>query len=340
MKKIGFLSFGHWTPSPHSQTRSAADSLLQAIDLAVAAEELGADGAYFRVHHFARQHASPLPLLAAIGARTERIEIGTGVIDMRYENPLYMAEDAGAADLISGGRLQLGISRGSPEQALDGWRHFGHRPPEGGTDADLARAHAERLLEVLKGEGIAEPHPSPMFANPPGPLRLEPYSEGLRERIWWGSSSNATAVWAAGLGMNLQSSTLKDDESGEPLHVQQRKQIEAYREAWRAAGHPREPRVSVSRSIFALVDDRDRAYFGRERNSEDQIGYIDPTTRAVFGRSYAAEPDVLVEQLARDEAIAAADTLLLTVPNQLGVEYNAHVIGSILTHVAPGLGWR
>ncbi|KUN35372.1 alkane 1-monooxygenase [Streptomyces longwoodensis] len=340
MKKIGFLSFGHWTPSPHSQTRSAADSLLQAIDLAVAAEELGADGAYFRVHHFARQHASPFPLLAAIGARTERIEIGTGVIDMRYENPLYMAEDAGAADLISGGRLQLGISRGSPEQALDGWRHFGHRPPEGGTDADLARAHAERLLEVLKGEGIAEPHPSPMFANPPGPLRLEPYSEGLRERIWWGSSSNATAVWAAGLGMNLQSSTLKDDESGEPLHVQQRKQIEAYREAWRAAGHAREPRVSVSRSIFALVDDRDRAYFGRERNSEDQIGYIDPTTRAVFGRSYAAEPDVLVEQLARDEAIAAADTLLLTVPNQLGVEYNAHVIGSILTHVAPGLGWR
>ncbi|MET9114515.1 LLM class flavin-dependent oxidoreductase [Streptomyces longwoodensis] len=340
MKKIGFLSFGHWTPSPHSQTRSAADSLLQAIDLAVAAEELGADGASFRVHHFARQHASPFPLLAAIGARTERIEIGTGVIDMRYENPLYMAEDAGAADLISGGRLQLGISRGSPEQALDGWRHFGHRPPEGGTDADLARAHAERLLEVLKGEGIAEPHPSPMFANPPGLLRLEPYSEGLRERIWWGSSSNATAVWAAGLGMNLQSSTLKDDESGEPLHVQQRKQIEAYREAWRAAGHAREPRVSVSRSIFALVDDRDRAYFGRERNSEDQIGYIDPTTRAVFGRSYAAEPDVLVEQLARDEAIAAADTLLLTVPNQLGVEYNAHVIGSILTHVAPGLGWR
>ncbi|MEU3551383.1 LLM class flavin-dependent oxidoreductase [Streptomyces longwoodensis] len=340
MKKIGFLSFGHWTPSPHSRTRSAADSLLQAIDLAVAAEELGADGAYFRVHHFARQHASPFPLLAAIGARTERIEIGTGVIDMRYENPLYMAEDAGAADLISGGRLQLGISRGSPEQALDGWRHFGHRPPEGGTDADLARAHAERLLEVLEGDGIAEPHPSPMFANPPGMLRLEPYSEGLRERIWWGSSSNATAVWAAGLGMNLQSSTLKDDESGEPLHVQQRKQIEAYREAWRAAGHAREPRVSVSRSIFALVDDRDRAYFGRERNSQDQIGYIDPTTRAVFGRSYAAEPDVLVEQLARDEAVAAADTLLLTVPNQLGVDYNAHVIGSILEHVAPGLGWR
>jgi alkanesulfonate monooxygenase SsuD/methylene tetrahydromethanopterin reductase-like flavin-dependent oxidoreductase (luciferase family) len=179
-----------------------------------------------------------------------------------------------------------------------------------------------------------------MFDNPEGPLRIEPHSEGLRDRIWWGSGSDATAVWAAGLGMNLQSSTLKDDESGEPLHVQQRKQIEGYREAWRAAGHTREPRVSVSRSVFALVDDRDRAYFGRETGSQDHIGYIDPTTRSIFGRSYAAEPEALVKQLAADEAIAAADTLLLTVPNQLGVDYNAHVIESILTHVAPELGWR
>ena len=340
VKNIGFLSFGHWTPSPHSQTRSAADSLLQAIDLAVAAEELGADGAFFRVHHFARQLGSPFPLLAAIGARTSRIEIGTGVIDMRYENPMYMAEDAGAADLISGGRLQLGISRGSPEQVIDGWRYFGYGPAEGKTDADMARAHTEVLLEVLKGEGFAEPNPNPMFGNPPGLLRIEPYSEGLRERIWWGSGSDATAVWAAELGMNLQSSTLKYDESGEPLHVQQRKQIEAYREAWRAAGHEREPRVSVSRSVFALVDDRDRAYFGRERDSKDHVGYLDADTRAVFGRTYAAEPDVLVKRLAEDEAIAAADTLLLTVPNQLGVDYNAHVIEAILKHVAPAMGWR
>ncbi|WP_151774780.1 LLM class flavin-dependent oxidoreductase [Streptomyces abyssomicinicus] len=340
MKKIGFLSFGHWSDTPHSRTRTASDALLQAIDLAVAAEELGVDGAYFRVHHFAQQYASPFPLLSAIGARTSSIEIGTGVIDMRYENPMYFAEDAGAADLISGGRLQLGISRGSPEQVIDGWRYFGYQPPEGGSDADMARTHTEVLLEVLKGGGFAKPNPRPMFPNPPGLLRVEPHSEGLRERVWWGSGSNATAVWAAELGMNLQSSTLKDDESGEPLHVQQRKQIEAYREAWRAAGHAREPRVSVSRSVFALVDDRDRAYFGRERDSEDHFGNIDARTRAVFGRSYAAEPDVLVEELAKDEAIAAADTLLLTVPNQLGVDYNAHVLEAVLTHVAPALGWR
>jgi len=340
MKKIGFLSFGHWTPSPQSGTQSAADALLQSIDLAVEAERLGMDGAYFRVHHFARQLASPFPLLAAIGAKTRSIEIGTAVIDMRYENPHYMAEDAGAADLIAGGRLQLGISRGSPEQVIEGWRYFGHQPVEGEDDAGMGRRHAEQLLDLLAGKGFAQPNPQPMFPNPPGLLRLEPHAEGLRNRIWWGAASNATAAWAAKLGMNLQSSTLKFDETGEPFHLQQAAQIRAFHAAWKEAGHVRAPRVSVSRSIFALVDDRDRAYFGRGVQEGDQIGYLDKTTRAIFGRGYAAEPDVLIEQLRKDEAIAAADTLLLTVPNQLGVAYNVHVMEAILTTVAPALGWR
>jgi alkanesulfonate monooxygenase SsuD/methylene tetrahydromethanopterin reductase-like flavin-dependent oxidoreductase (luciferase family) len=340
MKKIGFLSFGHWAPSPQSGTQSAADALLQSIDLAVEAERLGMDGAYFRVHHFARQLASPFPLLAAVGAKTQRIEIGTAVIDMRYENPHYMAEDAGAADLIAGGRLQLGISRGSPEQVIDGWRYFGHRPIEGENDADMGRRRAEEFLDLLRGTGFAQPNPRPMFSNPPGLLRLEPHSEGLRDRIWWGAGSNATAAWAAKLGMNLQSSTLKDDETGEPFHVQQAAQIRVFRTAWKEAGHARTPRVSVSRSIFALIDDRDRAYFGRGGQEVDKVGFLDESTRAIFGRGYAAEPNVLIEQLRKDEAIAEADTLLLTVPNQLGVAYNAHVLEAILSTVAPALGWR
>ncbi|HEX4770838.1 MAG TPA: LLM class flavin-dependent oxidoreductase [Bryobacteraceae bacterium] len=340
MKKLGFLSFGHWTPSPQSHTQSAADVLRQSIDLAVEAERLGMDGAYFRVHHFARQLASPFPLLAAVGARTQKIEIGTAVIDMRYENPHYMVEDAGSADLIAGSRLQLGISRGSPEQVIDGWRYFGYRPAEGEDDAAMGRRHAEEFLGLLHGKGFAQPNPRPMFTNPPGLLRLEPYSEGLRDRIWWGASSDATAVWAAKLGMNLQSSTLKNDETGEPFHIQQAKQIRAFRAAWKQAGHSRTPRVSVSRSIFALVNDVDRAYFGRGDQEEDTIGFLDAKTRAIFGRSYAAEPDVLIEQLRKDEAIAEADTLLLTVPNQLGVAYNAHVMEAILKNVAPSLGWR
>ena len=338
-KKIGFLSFGHWSPSAGSQTRSAADTLLQSIDLAVAAEELGADGAYFRVHHFARQLGSPFPLLAAIGAKTETIEIGTGVIDMRYENPMYMAEDAGAADLISGGRLQLGISRGSPEQVIEGYKYFGYVPADGETDADMARSHTDVFLQVIDGARFAEPNPSPMFPNPPGPLGIEPQSPGLRDRIWWGAGTRATAEWTAGKGMNLMSSTLLTEDTGVPFHQLQAEQIQRFRDAWKLAGHEREPRVSVSRSIFPLVNDMDRAYFGRDRHSSDQVGHIDGGI-ARFGKSYAEEPDKLIEQLREDEAIAAADTLLLTVPNQLGVEYNAHVIEAILKDVAPALGWR
>jgi len=339
MKKIGFLSFGHWSPSPHSQTRSASDALLQSIDLAVAAEELGADGAYFRVHHFARQLASPFPLLAAVGARTSRIEIGTGVIDMRYENPLYMAEDAGAADLISGGRLQLGISRGSPEQVIDGFRYFGHVPEEGSDHATMAREHARIFLEVIQGATFAEPNPRPMFPNPPGLLGLEPQSPGLRDRIWWGAGTRATAEWTAEQGMNLMSSTLLTEDTGVPFHRLQAEQIERFQDAWKAAGHEREPRVSVSRSIFPIVSDLDRAYFGHEAGSQDQVGQLEGG-RARFGKTYAGEPEQLVKELAEDEAVAAADTLLLTVPNQLGVDYNAHVLESVLQHLAPELGWR
>ncbi len=337
--KIGFLSFGHWTPSPQSATRTASDVLLQSIDLAVAAEELGADGAYYRVHHFTRQLASPFPLLAAVGARTSTIEIGTGVIDMRYENPLYMAEDAGSADLISGGRLQLGISRGSPEASVEGYRHFGHVPAEGEDSGDMARRHTSVLLDVLRGEGFAQPNPRPMFPNPPGLLRIEPHSPGLRERIWWGAATRATAEWTARQGMNLMSSTLLTEDTGVPFHQLQAEQILRFRKAWADAGHPREPRVSVSRSIFPIVNDTDRAYFGHEGRGSDSVGTLEGG-RARFGKTYAGEPDQLVADLAKDEAVATADTLLLTVPNQLGPDYCAHVMESMLTHVAPALGWR
>src|SRR5690349_13626164 len=304
MKKIGFLSFGHWSASRHSMVRSGADALLQSIELAVAAEEAGADGAYYRVHHFAQQLSAPFPLLAAAAARTSRIEIGTGVIDMRYENPLYMAEDAGAADLIAGGRLQLGISRGSPEQVVDGYRYFGHIPAEGADHADMAREHTRILLEVLRGEGFAEPNPRPMFPNPPGLLRLEPHSPGLRDRIWWGAGSRATAEWAAEQGMNLMSSTLLTEDTGVPFHQLQAEQIQRFRDAWKAAGHERTPRVSVSRSVFPIVNDMDRAYFGHESRGQDQVGFIDGGS-ARFGKTYAGEIEDLVRDLKDDEAVAA-----------------------------------
>ncbi|NQX13274.1 LLM class flavin-dependent oxidoreductase [Microbacteriaceae bacterium VKM Ac-2855] len=336
MKRIGFLSFGHWQDVPGSQTRSARDVLLQTIELAEAAEEIGIDGAYVRVHHFATQLASPFPLLAAIGARTSRIEIGTGVIDMRYENPLYMAEEAAAADLISGGRLQLGVSRGSPETALRGSEAFGYVPGEGQTDADSARQRTEIFRAAIAGAGVARPNPQ--MSRSSDPLPIQPQSPGLGDRIWWGSGTRATATWAAEQGMNLQSSTLLTEDTGVPFDELQAEQIQLYRDAWAAAGWQREPRVSVSRSVLPIVSDLDRAYFGG-RDEGDQVGILDGA-RSRFGRSYTGEPDAIAAELAADAAVAAADTVLLTVPNQLGVDYNARLLETIVKYIAPSLGWK
>lgn len=339
MQRIGFLSFGHWGPGQGSRTRTAADALLQGIELAVAAEELGVDGAFFRVHHFARQQASPFPLLSAIAARTRRIEIGTGVIDMRYENPLYMAEEAAAADLISGGRLQLGISRGSPEPAREGASAFGYRPQAGETDADMARRHTAVFRKAITGAGMAEADPR-YAGGATGLLPVQPQSQGLAERIWWGAGSRKTAVWAAELGMNLMSSTLLTEDTGVPFHELQAEQIQLFRDAWAAAGHTHAPRVSVSRSVLPIVDEEDNYYFAGSalRDGRDQVGVIDGLT-ARFGKSYVGAPDLLAEELAADAAVRAADTLLLTVPNQLGVDFNAKLLGNIAGHVAPALGW-
>jgi alkanesulfonate monooxygenase SsuD/methylene tetrahydromethanopterin reductase-like flavin-dependent oxidoreductase (luciferase family) len=308
---------------------------VQSVELAVAAEEVGLDGAYVRVHHFARQLASPFPLLAAMAARTRRIEVGTGVVDMRYENPLYMAEEAAATDLLSGGRLQLGVSRGSPETALRGSEAFGYVPPEGSSDADLARQKAALFLAAIEGRTVVDADPRTTGG---GRLAIQPQSPGLRERIWWGSGTRATAEWTARQGMNLMSSTLLVEDTGVPFDELQAEQIARFREAWAAAGWEREPRISVSRSVMPIVTDLDRQYFGSGDEGEDQVGILEGV-RARFGKSYVGEPDRLAEELAKDAAVREADTLLLTVPNMLGVDYNAHLLESIVAHVAPAIGW-
>jgi alkanesulfonate monooxygenase SsuD/methylene tetrahydromethanopterin reductase-like flavin-dependent oxidoreductase (luciferase family) len=328
-KKIGFLSFGAWHPGG-GLTHTAEDALRQTVELAVAAEEIGIDGAFVRVHHFARQLSSPFPLLAAIGVKTSRIEIGTGVIDMRYENPLYMAETAAAADLLAGGRLQLGVSRGSPEPAWRGAEAFGHS-----LDHDDARAKTALFRAAIGGAGVVRAD----VGGRPGDAKLavQPQSPGLADRIWWGSGSRETAAWAGEHGLNLMSSTLLLEDTQVPFDELQAEQIALFREAWASAGHAREPRVSVSRSVIPIRSDLDRRLFGGDRN-EDQVGWLDGAISR-FGRGYTGEPDRIADELVRDAAVQAADTVLLTVPSQLGVEYNAALLDTIARDVAPAIGW-
>jgi alkanesulfonate monooxygenase SsuD/methylene tetrahydromethanopterin reductase-like flavin-dependent oxidoreductase (luciferase family) len=329
-KKIGFLSFGAWHPAA-GRTHSGGDALRQTIELAIAAEEIGIDGAFVRVHHFARQLSGPFPLLSAIGARTSRIEIGTAVIDMRYENPLYMAEDAAVADLIAGGRLHLGISRGSPEPAWHGAEAFGY-----GMDTEEVREKTAIFRAAISGAGVVRAD----AGGRPGDvlLPIQPLSPGLSERIWWGSGTRESAAWVGEQGMHLMSSTLLLEDTQVPFDELQAEQIEIFREAWKAAGHEGSPRVSVSRSVMPITSDLDRRLFGEDAN-EDQVGWLDGALSR-FGRSYTGEPDQIAVELANDVAVRSSDTLLLTVPSQLGVDYNAAMLRTIAREIAPAIGWQ
>ncbi|GAA2174100.1 LLM class flavin-dependent oxidoreductase [Agrococcus versicolor] len=337
MRRFGTLSFGHHGPLGGGRTLTAQDNLLQAIDLAVAMDELGVDVAGVRVHHFARQHAAPMPILSAMAARTSRIHVGTGVIDMRYENPLYLAEEAAALDLIANGRLMLGISRGSPETVVRGYEHFGYRGDDE-RGADLAARNLDLFLRAIEGEGIAERDPHSPFGGGSGMQRIEPHSPSLRGNVWWGAGTRDTAVRTGERGMHLMSSTLLTEERGLAFGDLQAEQLAAYRDAWRDAGHAGTPQTSVSRSIFPITTQEDALLFGGAAG-RDQVGVIDGL-RSTFGRTYAAEPDRLIEQLRADRAVMECDTLLLTIPSQLGVEPNLRIVESFARHVAPALGWH
>ncbi len=264
--------FGHHA-NGHQSGPDAGESLTQAVELARRADAIGVNGAYFRVHHFAPQHSSPMSLLGAVAGATENLEVGTGVINMRYENPLHLAEEADTLDLVSRGRVALGVSRGSPEPARRDWEAFGYtaEAPDG---RDMARQKFLRLLTAAHGEAMAVSdtleNQYPQIYHPGVGLPVFPQSPTLRRHIWWGAGSHATAEQAAHDGVNLMSSTLVSEADDSSLGDLQAEQIERYRTAWKAAGHPWTPRVSVT-----------------------------------FGGTYAAEPDKLIEQLRADSAVMA-----------------------------------
>lgn len=335
MKAFGFLSFGHYGVG-HGP--DAAQMLHDTVQIARGADEIGVNGAYLRVHHFARQAAAPMPLLAAIAVSTSRIEVGTGVIDMRYENPLYLAEEAAALDLLADQRIALGVSRGSPEPANRGWEAFGYTGSTDPRGADVGRDKFFTFLKAIQGETMTDADPQQF--GPGARLRIEPHSPGLMERIWWGAATRETGEWAGRQGVNLMSSTLVTEATGQSLSELQYEQIVRYREAFAAAGHDRVPRVSVSRSVFPIVDARDRIWNQlRATEDKDQIGMIDGL-QSTFGRSYVGSPEELVDQLSSDAAVQAADTLMLTIPNQLGVGVNLRILATFAEHVAPHLGWQ
>lgn len=336
-KKIGFLSFGHHRDVPGSRVRTPGDALRDHLGLAEAAEAAGMDGAWLRVHHFDHSLSAPFPLLAAMAARTSTIDVGTGVVDLRYENPLYLAEEAAATDLISAGRLQLGISRGSPEPAADGQAAFGYQLAEGQDWAGVTRERAELFRRAIGGAPVARSQRAAASGRGPD-LPISPVSPGLPERIWWGAGSHATGVWAGREGYNLLSSTLLLAEDGRPFHIQQADQVRDYRTAFADAGHTLGGQAAVTRSAFPITTEEDRQYFGLEGGTGDGVGFLDGTT-ARSGPTFAGSPERVAAQLAADEAVQEADYVLFALPSMLGVDYNAHLFENLVA-VARDLGWK
>ncbi|MFT3860966.1 LLM class flavin-dependent oxidoreductase [Micropruina sp.] len=336
-KKIGFLSFGHHRDMPGSRVRTAGDALRQHIDLAVAAEAAGLDGAWLRVHHFDHNLSAPFPLLSAMAARTSSIDVGTGVVDLRYENPLYLAEEAAATDLISAGRLQLGISRGSPEPAADGQAAFGYRLAEGEDWSTVTRGRAELFRCAITGEPVA--HSQRALASGRAPdLPIQPLSPGLPGRIWWGAGTHATGVWAGRAGYNLLSSTLLLADDGRPFHRQQADQVRDYRAALAESGHSTGGQAAVTRSAFPITTEEDNAYFGHDRGDTESAGFLDGLP-ARSGPTFAGSIDEVATSLAADEAVTEADYVLFALPSMLGVEYNAHLFENLVA-LAHELGWK
>ena len=330
-KKIGFLSFGHWGGSTTSPVPDGPAAVRQMVDLAQAAERAGFDGAWVRVHHFAHSLSAPFPLLSAMAARTTTLEVGTGVVDLRYENPLYMAEEAGIVDAVSNGRLQLGISRGAPSAVVDGPQQFGFELPEGQDWSQNTRERAERFRTAIAGQGIA--HPSQGDELVP----IAPVSPGLSSRIWWGAATIGSGVWTGQEGMNLLSSTLLLEDDGRPFHLTQADQLKQYRQSYADSGHSTGGMTAVTRSAFPVITGLDELYFGR-REAGDSVGVLDGR-RARSGPTYSGSLDELAEQFDRDAAMNEADYLLFALPNQLGVEYNEEVMTN-LSQVVRQLGWK
>ena len=333
-KKIGFLTFGHHRNVPGSHVRDAREALVSTVELAMAAEDIGLDGAWLRVHHFGRSLPTPIPTLATIGAKTKRMELGTGVIDMRFENPLHLAEEAGITDLLTDGRLQLGIGRGTPPAAVDALELFGARPQRDPSSPEDARQRTDLFRRAIAGQPIA--HSTSTAAAPD--MRIEPRSPGLANRIWWGAASPPTSQWAGEQGMNIVSSSIMLADDGRPFHIQQADQFRTYRTAYAASGLTTGGNIAVLRSVYPITTSEDRRYFGEGDTGRDGTGLIEGKA-ARTGPDYAGAPERLVEELAQDEALADADYVLFALPNQLGVDYNTHLMAN-LHAIAKSSGWK
>jgi alkanesulfonate monooxygenase SsuD/methylene tetrahydromethanopterin reductase-like flavin-dependent oxidoreductase (luciferase family) len=321
----------------------AERGLRDGIALFRAAEELGYQSGWCYQRHFDNYLSAPMPFFAAVGQHTERITLGSAVIGMRYEDPVLLAEGAGTADLLTGGRLQLAVSTGQGNfDAV-----FGRPGADGRAEAQQRLA---RFLQGVAGEPLHVVDDPEMGAPLGTELRVTPHSPGLRDRIWYGSGHVASAVDAARGRLRLITGTILHDVTDESFPVYQARLIAAYRDAW--PGPDPAPPVAVSASVLPgttpeLVEKY--AAYDLERRTHGPgasrpMGALDPAAAQLpsgflMSPVFHGAPDDVVAAVLADPGIAAADELVLFLPPAFTREENLRLLTDMAHHVAPALGW-
>lgn len=337
--ELGFLTF---VPNPYGPD-NAAQALHDGIRLFECAEQLGYDIGWVRVRHFEKFLSSPLTFLTAVGQRTGRIRLGTGVVPMRYEDPIRLAEDAATTDLLIGGRLELGISGGIPQfaQILD---------PVFGESArsflDESQYRISRLRDALNGVPLANSGKGFMSIPPGADLTVTPKSAGLADRIWYGPGTLSSARRTGEQGLDIHVSTLNSEETGIGFGAAQAQQLRAYKDAFyqSEAAARREPRIAAGRIILPFLSGDDQEAYasfikGYDERMDPDGRPHDPNLPMRFDRVHFGNPAHIVESLENDVALREATELTLTLPAPGGIDAHMRTLEAVAWYIAPALGW-
>ncbi|MDO3635959.1 LLM class flavin-dependent oxidoreductase [Mycolicibacterium arseniciresistens] len=333
LRKLGFLTIGRFDAA---DPRPGIEETLEVIERA---EALGFDSVWLRCRHLQPGISSPVAIMAAATQRTRRIELGTAVIPLGLENPFRLAEDLATVDLLSGGRINPGVSVGTPMQ-YDHYKTALY--PESHDLQDFSKERVLRLLRALRGEPVSD------FAGTVGIEQftdhIQPHSPGLADRVWYGGGLSS-AIWAAEQGINYLTSSVvsTQDISGGTSCVDfatiQGQQIDAYR-----AHHPHPERARVSQGLVVIPTDSATDEQVR-RYREYAAGRLERTRAPQGPRGMLFSPDLvgtsdeLADRLFAHAGFQRADEVAFALPFTFRPDDYTQIIRDLAEHLGPRLGW-
>lgn len=330
---ISFLTPGNYLDD------APLPGLEQTLQLFELGERLGFHGAWVRQRHLEHGVSSASTFLAAATQRTRQIELGSAVIQMGYESPFRLAEDLATVDILSRGRLNVGLSAGQPNHLdLIGAAVWG----EGWQQQDFSYQRVLSLRENLSGRFFGDDNTVIQSPGNQQRPRVQPFAPGLVNRLWYGGGSLRSARWAGLQGFNLLSGNLTSGEETDDFYQAQRAQIQLYRESVALAGQ-RQTRIALGRVIIP-TDSADAATRQRyqqfvARRYERTLTPQGPR-RTLFSLDRVGSAEQILEQLLNDPVLPLVNELRIELPYEFSFEEYSQIISDFATRIAPELGWK